>query len=64
MNNSVIYSLFRFVAVAGNIIIVLWMLYNGMNEGFQGTPLEIASYIAMTGLLFLNTVLLLIRPKT
>jgi hypothetical protein len=26
--------------VAGNILFILWILYNGINEGFQGTLLE------------------------
>jgi hypothetical protein len=45
--------------VAGNIIFVLWILYNGINEGFAGTVLEKLYYIGLMGLLAVNTILLL-----
>jgi hypothetical protein len=51
--------LLRRLAIAGNLLFVLWILYNGMNEGFKGTPPEIVSYIALVLLLGLNTLLLL-----
>jgi hypothetical protein len=46
------------LAVAGNVIFVLWILYNGINEGFAGTLLEKVSYIGLMGLLAVNTILL------
>jgi hypothetical protein len=52
-----IYKLFRNIALAGNILFVLWMLYNGINEGFRGTAYQIMSYIGLTLLLGLNSVL-------
>ncbi len=56
---SPISHLFRIVVVAANILFILWILYNGMNEGWQGTPLEIVSYIGLILLLSLNSYLLL-----
>jgi hypothetical protein len=47
------------LAVAGNILFVLWILYNGINEGFEGTVPEKLSYIGLMGLLAVNTILLL-----
>jgi hypothetical protein len=47
------------LAVIGNILYILWILYNGINEGFEGTLLEIISYITLMGLLAVNTILLL-----
>jgi hypothetical protein len=58
-------SLLVKLALTGNILFVLWMLFNGIDEGFRGsTGPEIASYIGLTLLLALNSWLLLRRrPK-
>lgn len=62
-NDSEVYNLLRYLAVVGNLIFVLWILYNGVNEGFQGTPLEIVSYIGLIVLLLLNSFLMCNRKK-
>ena len=49
----------KYCAVAGNVRFILWMLYNGMDEGFRATPYQLASYLGLTLLLLLNAVLLL-----
>jgi len=36
----------------------LWILYNGINEGFRATPIETASYLALMLLLLINAVVL------
>ena len=46
------------LAVAGNAVFVLWVLYNGIDEGFRGTPAQIASWLVLTALLVLDSVLL------
>lgn len=46
-------------AIAGNILFTLWILYNGINEGFQGTIIEKFSYVTLMGLLVLNAFLLM-----
>jgi len=46
------------LAIAGNIIFILWILYNGINEGFVGTLPEKVSYIGLMGLLAVNSILL------
>jgi len=51
--------LLSWAAVAGNILFVLWILYNGINAGFQGALLEKISYFSLIGLLAVNTILLL-----
>lgn len=50
----------RYVAIAGNILFALWILYNGVNEGFRGTPVEIVSYVGLVVLLPLNAILLIL----
>ena len=38
--NSTIIELLSWLAIAGNILFVLWILYNGINESFQGITIE------------------------
>lgn len=56
-------ELLSWAAVAGNILFVLWILYNGINESFQGTTIEKVSYIALMGLLAVNAFLLIRKTK-
>jgi len=49
----------RNAAIAGNVLYVLWMLRNGLEVGFRGRPVEVASIAGLIVLLALNTVLLL-----
>jgi hypothetical protein len=49
------------LAIAGNLLFVLWILYNGMNEHFEGTLLEKISYFSLMALLLVNS--LLLGPK-
>ena len=56
MNN--LSRILKYCAVAGNVLFILWMLYNGMDEGFRATAYQLASYLGLTLLLLLNSVLL------
>ena len=56
---SPLIELLSWAAIAGNILFMLWILYNGINENFQATLLEKISYFGLIGLLAVNTVLLL-----
>jgi hypothetical protein len=47
------------LAVIGNVLFILWILYNGISEGFQGTLLEKISYLGLMVLLAVNSFLLL-----
>jgi hypothetical protein len=58
MNKKLVFKLLRYLAVLGNTVFILWILYNGIDEGFQGTRVEVFSYIALILLLSLNAVLL------
>jgi len=49
----------KYPAVAGNVLFILWMTYNGIDEGFKGTVYQKLSYIGLTMLLVLNSFLLL-----
>lgn len=56
---SPLVELLFWAAVAGNILFILWILYNGINEGFQGTLIQKVVYITLMGLLATNAFLLL-----
>ena len=55
-------ELLLLVAIAGNILFMLWISANGIKEHFSGTMFEKLSYIFLMGLLIVNT-LLLIRAR-
>ena len=44
---SPIIELLSWLAILGNILFVLWILYNGVNESFQRTLIEKISYISL-----------------
>ena len=53
------YTSLRGLAIAGNVVFVLWILYNGIDEGFRATaPTQILLYIGMMIVLSLNAALL------
>jgi hypothetical protein len=52
-------SFLSWIAIIGNILFMSWITFNGIKEHFQGTIYEKLSYLALTGLLLLNTILLI-----
>ena len=58
-----LYDMFGYLAIAGNIIFILWMTYNGIDEKFQATRLQIFSYVGLTILLLLNSFLVYRNQK-
>jgi hypothetical protein len=58
MDKKMIFNLLRFAAIFGNVLFILWITYNGIDEGFKGTPMQVVSYIGLVSLLSLNIVLL------
>ena len=61
--NSPMIKLLSWLAIAGNILFVLWILYNGINESFQGTTIKKISYITLMGLLSVNALLLIRKNR-
>ena len=49
------------LALAGNSVFIVWVLYNGIDEGFRGTPAQIASWLLLTALLVLDSALIVSR---
>jgi hypothetical protein len=63
MKNINLYNLFKYLAIAGNALFILWVTYNGIDEGFRGTLVQKVSYAGLMLLLVLNTVLILRKEK-
>ena len=57
--SSTVIKLLSLAAIAGNLLFMLWISYNGIKEHFRGTIYEKISYIGLMGLLIINTVLIL-----
>jgi hypothetical protein len=51
-------NFFRYVAIFLNILYILWLLYNGIDEGFKGNIITIMAPLGLILLLILNIVLL------
>lgn len=51
-------KLLRYVAIAGNALFILWITYNGINEGFAGTIYQKLSYVLLIFLFILNIALI------
>lgn len=56
-------SWLKYAAIAGNIIFILWILYNGIDEKFSGTLVEKFSFLTLTCLLTVNCILLIRRKR-
>jgi len=63
VKNINLYTLFKYLAIAGNVLFILWVTYNGIDEGFSGTLVQKVSYAGLVVLLALNTVLILRKGK-
>jgi hypothetical protein len=48
----------KYITIAGNIIYVLWILYNGFHEGFTANLVQIISCTGLILLLILNSILI------
>ncbi len=54
----------RWAAMGGSALFILWIVYNGVDSGFQGTPVELASYLGLIAVLLLNIIVLSRRRRT
>jgi hypothetical protein len=63
LDKNLLFNLFRAAAIFGNVLFILWLTYNGIDEGFRATPYQLVSYIGLFLLLSLNIVLLLVKTK-
>lgn len=55
-------TLFTWCAIAGNIVFILWIIFNGIDEGFKATLPEKISYLTLIALLITN-VFIILRSK-
>jgi hypothetical protein len=57
--DSTVFDFLRTITITGNVLFVLWILYNGINEGFKAANIQIVAYLGLIFLLILNALLLL-----
>ncbi len=48
----------KVIAILGNIAFILWITFNGIDEGFKGTIYQKISYVSLITVLFFNIYLL------
>lgn len=53
----------RYTVIAGNVVYFLWILRNGIDEGFRATPVQAVSIAGLLVLLAVNTFLLSRRER-
>jgi len=59
MDKSNTYKLLRYAALFGDAVYILWLLYNGIDEGFRGiNTVQGVAVMGMIVLLILNIILL------
>jgi hypothetical protein len=58
MNGNRFYNFLILLAICGNLLFILWITYNGIDEGFSGTLPQKVSYVSLIVLLILNIILL------
>ena len=63
MRNKQSISFLRYAAIVGNFLFILCILFNGIKEGFKAPLTENFHYVAVMGLLAINTVLLFSRTQ-
>jgi hypothetical protein len=61
---SILIKLLTWAVLAGNILFILWISYNGIHEHFRGTVFEKLSYIGLMGLLVINSILVFRKRTT
>ena len=54
MSKQLLLNVLRKAALAGDMLFVLWILFNAMDSGFKGTRIEILASIILIFLLILN----------
>ena len=58
---EVIFNILVYLAIIGNVIFIIWITFNGVDEGFSGNILQKVSYISLVILLILNIILLFLK---
>ena len=56
-------KLLSILVIIGNFLFILWITINGLKEHFQGTIYEKLSYVGLTGLLIVNSILIIRKNR-
>ena len=57
-NTKELIQLVKYAVIGGNVFIVLWLVFNGIHEGFKASAVEKFIYLSMFVLLAINTIFL------
>ena len=57
-------ALLRFAGISGNVLFVLWVTFNGWQQGFSGSIYQKLSWVGLITLLSINSFLILRKPNT
>jgi hypothetical protein len=52
-------KILSYLTLIGNVVFALWILINGIDEGFKATPIQAISYLILITLLIINSILIL-----
>ena len=63
MHNKQLISFLKYVAIVGNIVLLLWFLFTRINEEFKGSVYQKFSSVGLISLLVTTIFLLFIRNK-
>ena len=59
MKKTPLFPLIRLAAIAGNVLYILWIVYNAIDSGFSARPMEVMALTGLIVLLILNLLLLI-----
>jgi len=57
MRNGGSNHIIKYSVIAGNALYILWIIYNGIDSGFSGRPVEVVALLGLLVLLTLNSIL-------
>ena len=64
MNRRQLNLLLKSMVICGNTIFIFWGMFNGVNEGFNGTIAERYAFLGLISLLSLNCFMLLAEKSS
>lgn len=56
--NLTIYKVIKYLALVGNVLYILWILYNAVDSGFQERPVQAIALTGLIALLILNILII------
>jgi hypothetical protein len=57
-NKSPTYKIIRSLVILGDILYFLWIFYNGIDDDFHASPMQLVSYVGILILLVVNAIII------